>query len=214
MSSKLLEELKRRYDPFIVKNYLIKKYAASGNGQADEKDVVIGETPDEIQRYLSMILEKSQKLSEFLQEKDNDKKIKSIERNYERVEKFQEKIKKIQNSVTEKSCSEEIARKVREVLNRTLMKSKKRDIAGWEETLENYYKSIGVYFLDIKCGDKLTDMDEYISEESDYQEVENEQEDNVVQAIDMNPYYLLFKKQGKLVRSINGGTFLLGSYKK
>ena len=28
MSSKLLEELKRRYDPFIVKNYLIKKYAA------------------------------------------------------------------------------------------------------------------------------------------------------------------------------------------
>lgn len=213
MSSKLLEELKRRYDPFIVKNYLIKKYAASGNGQADEKDVVIGETPDEIQRYLSMILEKSQKLSEFLQEKDNDKKIKSIERNHERIEKFQEKIKKIQNSVTEKSCSEEIARKVREVLNRTLMKSKKRDIAGWEETLGNYYKSIGIYFLDIKCGDTFTDMN-YISEESHYQEVKNEQEDNVVLAIDMKPYYLLYKKQGKPERSINEGIFLLGSYKK
>ena len=110
MSSKLLEELKRRYDPFIVKNYLIKKYAASGNGQADEKDVVIGETPDEIQRYLSMILEKSQKLSEFLQEKDNDKKIKSIERNYERVEKFQEKIKKIQKIIFVKKTAKLIIR--------------------------------------------------------------------------------------------------------
>ena len=94
------------------------------------------------------------------------------------------------------------------------MKSKKRDIAGWEETLENYYKSIGVYFLDIKCGDKLTDMDKYISEESDYQEVENEQEDNVVLEINMKPYYLLYKKQGKPERSINEGTFLMGLYKK
>ena len=44
--------------------------------------------------------------------------------------------------------------------------------------------------------------------------MENEQEDNVVLEINMKPYYLLYKKQGKLEKSIEEGTFLLGLYKK